>query len=169
MTSPPGDLKGVYFDDARRRWEFSYYDKWVTSQAELLTRGRDYTNFIIVAGYAAFFGLWAGLAQDLSSLVRLSAGGLMSISLLLFVSWELVAMHHRIASANRLGRVLSETTYPDDFESKWRQACARNARNEFKFIQLWPWVFYPTCFTGLLGGGILGVAAFCRIAQVGFR
>lgn len=164
MAKP--ELTGVFFDEAHRRWVFSYYDKYVSAQAEVFAKARDYTNVIIVAGYAAFFGIWAGLVHDVPAWVRLAAGGLMAVSLLLFVSWELLVMHRRVASGARLGAVLKDIAYPADFEAAWDEAVAENARRDLRLARFWPLIFYPTCATGLIGGGILGFAALAQLAQL---
>lgn len=167
MDSPEMNLKGEFVDDVHRQWVFTYYDRYVSAQAEVFSKARDYTNIIIVAGYAAFFGIWAGMASDLPQRVRLIAGGLMAISLVLFVTWELITMHGRVAAGRRLGNVLREAAYPDDFEEKWNAALAENHREDLKVARYWAWIFYPTCFTGLLGGCAIAVAAFVELARLG--
>jgi hypothetical protein len=56
-----------------------------------------YDTAITVAGYGAFFGLWAGVASDVAPKVRAATAALMGISLLLYVSWVMLAMLNRLS------------------------------------------------------------------------
>ena len=64
-------------------------DKAVAAQSALYVSAKDYANFIIVAGYAAFFALWGAVVKDLQVLPRLASGGLIGLSLIMFIVWEL--------------------------------------------------------------------------------
>jgi hypothetical protein len=54
-----------------------------------------YDNVILLAGYAAFFGLWAGVSQDVSRECRLVTVALMGSSLFCYIVWQLAQMLNR--------------------------------------------------------------------------
>lgn len=168
MTNDPAprtQLSGQFFDDARLAWQARWFDKQVWAQTEVLSKARDYSNFIIVAGYAAFFGLWAGMAKDLPPSVRLAIGGLMTVSICGFIGWELVSMHQRMRSGARLAQTLTESRYPVDFDERWDRALAQNSRGDLRLMGIWPWIYYPTCVTGLVAGLALAAAAFWGVVK----
>lgn len=165
MEAPELDLRVRLVDDVVGEQRAKRLDKLVTVHAQLYSQGRDYTNFILVAGYAAFFALWSGMAGDIASHLRLWSGGLMGVSLLLFISWELVVMYNRMLAGNRLATVLAPSGYPDDFEARWDEAATAISRRELRSLRLWPYVFFPSVVTGLTGAAILGASAFIAVAS----
>ncbi|MBN0315103.1 hypothetical protein JTM73_33150, partial [Pseudomonas aeruginosa] len=59
---------------------------------KLMTQASNYTNLIMVAGYAGLFGLWSTLVGRLPQWLYALCGLLALLSLLLFVSWEIIKM-----------------------------------------------------------------------------
>ncbi len=125
-------------------------------------KGRDYTNFIIVAGYAAFFALWTDIAKDIEPAPRLLSGGLLGISLVLFITWEIVKM---VINA-REGRLLSEAIWlaSDRNDLAVRAKDAEHQINlENMFVHdMWPAIFIPTVLCGIVGALVLVIAALAE-------
>lgn len=127
-------------------------------------KGREYTNFIIVAGYAAFFALWTDVAKDIDRESRLLSGGLLGLSLVLFIAWEIVKM----ATNAREGRLLSEAIWGassrDDLANRSRNAERQINAADMFVHDLWPAIFIPTVLSGLVGALVLVLAALTEWA-----
>jgi hypothetical protein len=54
-----------------------------------------YDNVILLAGYAAFFGLWAGVSGDVTPACRLITAALMGVSLFCYILWQIAQMWNR--------------------------------------------------------------------------
>jgi|GEM_PF-2022482 hypothetical protein len=129
-------------------------------------KGRDYTNFIIVAGYAAFFALWSDVAKDIDRASRLLSGGLLGLSLVLFITWEIVKM---VTNA-REGHLLSEAIWGarnrEDLALRSRDAERQINLADVFAHDLWPAIFIPTVLSGLVGALVLVIAALAEWAAL---
>ncbi len=149
-------VTGTDLDDERRA---RHLDRVVAANAATFKGAQDYTNFIIVGGYAAFFALWSGMAKDIPALWRLGSGTCIGLSLILFIGWELFGIRHRMKSGTRFADVLKIEGYPEDFEDRWDKVVAQNGRDSFWYLRIWPWVFAPAVVLGLTGAVMLTVSA----------
>lgn len=124
-----------------------------------MSQGRDYTNVIVVAGYAGFFGLWAGMAGDVSAGPRLLSGGLMGFSLLCFIAWELAKMVQLAEGSKIMYRAISGAATMEDLKRQVDLAEDEIRIWETRLYGMWPVSFYPSVVTGIAGAGVLIVAA----------
>ncbi len=67
-------------------------DTQVKIVAALYDKSIAYTNLIIIAGYASFFGMWAFTKQYLSPKQVLWSALIMSVSIVTFVFFEVIKM-----------------------------------------------------------------------------
>lgn len=59
---------------------------------KMMSHSTNYTNLILVAGYAGLFGFWSTLIDRLPQWVYALSGLLALTSLILFVAWEITKM-----------------------------------------------------------------------------
>jgi ABC-type multidrug transport system fused ATPase/permease subunit len=122
-------------------------------------KAQSYANVIIVAGYAAFFTMWASVKSDLPTIPMLISGLLMTISILLFVITEIITM----LSTSRYFRTLQEklAQMPSlDVLKEIKEAEKQNAQSQY---HTWAILFYPSLLTGVISGIIL---CGCFIARL---
>jgi hypothetical protein len=62
---------------------------------EQFDHARRYLQIILGAGYAGLFALWTGFDEHLSPLAKLASGLLTSISIMVFLGWEIYSMVKR--------------------------------------------------------------------------
>ena len=156
-------IQGDYIGDLEARSRDARLNRLVARHGEVMGKARDYTNIIIVAGYVAFFTLWAGIADDLDVLVRCLTAGLLGLSLVVFVGWEIAGMVIRVIAERPFGELDPTDHYPGDFEERWDRAMAVSIRMQRQYITAWPWVLGVSAGPGLAGGALLAGAAFARV------
>lgn len=113
--------------------------------------GVNYTNIIIVAGYAAFFTVWKSMKTDLSKIIMLSSCLSVSISVILFILSEI----HKMISTTMFNKGFFsniESDLPPTFIDDYRKKAQSHER---KMFRTWLIYFLPTLVFGLLGGGLL--------------
>ena len=130
------------------------------------SKGRDYTNFIIAAGYAAYIALWTGVAKDLDAAARLLSGGLLAVSLLSFLAWEITKMVGLMNDGHRIAVALQTGTTRKDLADAVQAALDEEEVQSVLFDNLWPLSFYTSLFTGLVGAAILAIAALAEGAYL---
>ncbi len=108
-----------------------------------------YTNVILIAGYVAFFTVWGNVKSLLSPTeMRLTALSV-TISLLVFVAWEVTKMI--LSSRNLKGLLEVVNSTPQDFDSKLRRQQERERRFNIRFLRFWPVVLVFTILPALVG------------------
>lgn len=125
-----------------------------------LENGAKYANVIVGLGYGAFFALWAGLGGKVPKTELLLSATVMSISLTLFVSYEILAMATKALVAWDIAGWFSG---PKDRESQIaREENSVKLSDLTRVItaRLWPIFFAATVATGLYAVCTLGVACF---------
>ena len=63
-------------------------------QSRIFDSSVAYNQIIVLGGYAAFFGVWSAVAEDIPREVLLGSGALILVSLIVYVSWTVVGMYH---------------------------------------------------------------------------
>lgn len=117
----------------------------------------------MVAGYGAFFALWAGVADDVAKAARNASVALMGVSLLIYIGWTVANMlvRHRFdrefaATMQRDGGLLDEINAWDAVEQK-------KIKGMFSLQRWWPTVFGVSVLSGV-GGALTLIAAALNIA-----
>lgn len=138
-------------------------DRLLNRYSEAINRGKEYTNVIILGGYAAFFALWSTVAGDIGPAARCMAGGLLSVSALVFISWEVLQMYVHAQERSDFAAIIDfKGPYPSDFDRKWSALQAREYRRLAGLQKWWLTVLTISVATGLPGGAILAGAALAR-------
>ena len=154
--------RGDFLDEVRDRARDARIGRHVAFQAERETKAKEYTNFVIVAGYAAFFALWSGIASDLTVRMRCVTVAMMAVSLIVFIGWEILTMVVRGRSAAAFNKISFDVEPNDDFDTQWDLARAEAARIEHRYHALWPWFLGTSVVTGMAAAAVLAGAAISR-------
>lgn len=157
------NLKGEFLDGVRDRERDARLNRLVARHGELTARSRDYANFILVAGYAAFFALWADVAQDVGLIARCATVVLLGLSLIVFIAWELAGMVLRVKAEKPFAVIRDDVGYEEGFEDRWDAAVAESVRLHAPYQLCWPWVLGFTIVTGMGGAAILTGAALAKV------
>ena len=130
------------------------------AQKELLahtfSQAKAYTNVILVAGYAGVFAIWSFLKDDLTKATAFSSGLLISISLALFIAWEVYSMFFRSQSILGVARALED---PDRFEQLMLDYRTSEQERIIRYGRIWLIQLPLVVATGFGAIGVL-VSAF---------
>jgi peptidoglycan/LPS O-acetylase OafA/YrhL len=118
----------------------------------------NYTNLILVAGYAGFFGFWTTLAPRLPGKLYAVTGLLALLSLITFITWEIVKMIWGQRHLSKTNSILTDHRFAGKQVEMYEAALALYAARSNK---VWPWFLIPTLVTGG-GAGVLLIGCFCH-------
>ena len=125
--------------------------------ADVYSQASAYENVIIVAGYAAFFGLWVGVSGDVSRACRTVTAAMMGSSLFAYICWHLTQMVFRQRQQEQRFAILAE--WQDDPVTLFERANELEHRQRVESMRyinkIWPPVFKFTVATGLAGAIVL--------------
>lgn len=130
-------------------------DKLIRLSAETYSAAANYDNVVIIAGYAAFFTLWAGTSGDLPRVCRLVTVALMGASLLFYISWHMLQMLTRQYHEFKRAAVFKFMNSPAKFNSEWVKAAQAQDVATNKILRFWIWLFVPSVALGFAGGIVL--------------
>ena len=145
--------------EAREKYE-EFMKELVSHQYSRLAA---YSNIIILVGYAVFFTVWSALKNDLPELVIFSSVLLMTLSVMIFILFEIFKMF----SAQKLFSKQLEIfeTEPD---LAIAVKSAENLSNEFnvKIFKIWGKIFKPTVAFGVIAGLIFIISFIVEIFNI---
>lgn len=121
------------------------------------TNATNYTNLLMVAGYAGFFAFWSTLAGRIPAWLFSACGLLITLSLTLFIGWEILKMFWGASHMRKTQAILAQSRRPAtvaDFE-KATQKFNAEAR------KVWMMFLVPSVITGLLAA-IMLIGFFSR-------
>ncbi|MCS5516384.1 hypothetical protein NWF32_19350 [Pseudomonas qingdaonensis] len=111
-----------------------------------MTHSTSYTNLILVAGYAGYFAFWSTLVTKLPSWLYALSGLLALLSLLLFISWEVIKMTWGTVHLNRINKMIIKTVRgPNVLQIIDAASSLQNVRTN----KLWLWFLVPTLIFGI--------------------
>lgn len=145
----------AHLDDAR--------DKAVALQADVFSKATAYDNGVVLAGYVAFFALWAGSNKDVSHLCRLTTVALMGTSLLCYMGWHILQMLTRQTYEFKLANVMKLVGDAQRFNEEWAKTLIEEQRAMVRTMRFWPYLFVPAVGLGFLAGAILTYNALAVI------
>ena len=128
---------------------------------------RSYTAVVTGAGYAGLLAIWGGLRDHLDKGALLWSAALIGVSLVSFISWEMVKAYLSQIGAETFYQVVTDKFWTADFERA--SGAAHYAHNEKVRAanQLQPISFWLSTVTGFLAAGILAWAAV--VAATGLK
>jgi hypothetical protein len=149
-------LTGV--SDAKRRMDMT-----IALNADVYDKAAHYDSVILIGGFAAFFALWSGVTPHLPKAIVLWSGGLMLVSVLLYIAWHIYRMLTQQAAQMRYAKIVAEPLEPAEFEVRWETA-RNEAKRAFTRMQShWPYIYWPCVATGIAAALILGVGTFAAL------
>ena len=121
-----------------------------------MTQATSYTNLILVAGFAGYFAFWSTLVTKLPSWLYALSGLLALLSLLLFISWEVIKSTWGTVHLNRINKMILKTVRgPNALKIIDAAASSHNVR----INKLWLWFLVPTLTFGI-GAALLLLGYF---------
>lgn len=123
--------------------------------AQMYQNAMQYTNLVIVAGYAGFFGLWQITKDVLKPWEIRTTGALMAISLFCFIAFEIYKMIIVAVHLRAIKPILSAEVPEERRVEVWSKLFKEY---DNRFAALWIWFLVPCVATGTAAGVILLVA-----------
>jgi hypothetical protein len=121
-----------------------------------MTGAANYTNLILVAGYAGLFGFWSTLSSKLPPILYAVCGLLGLLSLMLFISWEIIKMIWGSIHMARTNAMIESMRGPNLLQL----FLASTKKFQIRTQRVW-WVFLiPSLLSGLAAGFLL-LGFFC--------
>lgn len=134
-------------------------DRLIAYHAEIYGHAAAYETAIIVAGYAAFFALWAGVSSNISPLCRLITVGLMGISLMCYLVWHILQMLTRQTYEFQRADLFRFAQNAQRFNAEWERVEQKAAVAQLRIVRIWPYTFVPAVVLGFAGGGLVAYNA----------
>lgn len=133
------DLPDALFFDIMFWHTEMFLGSQVEAQKQILDTSmkaaRDYTNVIMVVGYAALFTLWTQTRSDVTPATSFWAAIFMCVSVMGFIAWEVFGMVVRSMVNIRMARVVAEI---DEYAARIRESTQQ--QQEFNRRMFKPWV-----------------------------
>jgi hypothetical protein len=131
----------------------------VDAQKELLQTSmkaaQNYTNVIMVVGYAALFTLWTQTKPELTEGTSFWAAIFMCISVMAFIAWEILGMVMRSMVHIRMAHVVADV---NEYTRRLRTATADQQAFALKMFKPWVAIVSIAGGCGLIAFGIMLVA-----------
>jgi len=145
-------------------------DALIDAQTKLLSAAYDkaiaYTNLIVIAGYAAFFGLWQITRDYLPQSHALWAALLIAISAAVFVLFEVTKMYVSSRTLLALNRIITDPEIiksPQRILEELERFNVQSRQFAVHFGYWWHFVLAVCVATGLTGIGILWWSFVARL------
>lgn len=119
---------------------------------KLMTQATNYTNLVMLAGYAGFFGLWSSLVGRLPDWLYAVSGLLALLSLFLFVSWEIIKM---VWGSLHMRRTNDMITKPVRGAKPLDLFIAASSLHGVRVHKVWLWFLIPTVAFGIAAALLL--------------
>jgi len=137
----------------------AYIDSQKKFMSEMYEKAIGYTNIMILAGYAGFFGLWNATKEHISKQQMMWAALLMLISLAIFVFFEIWKGYDTSRRMNELSRELNNPENQKSIE-RLRKAIqdfdSRECNRTIWFARIWNSTVLLSIAFGLSSVLILG-------------
>lgn len=137
-------------------------NKLIDFHASVYGFAATYDNIVVLAGYGAFFALWASINQDLTIGQRLISAALIGVSLTCYVGWHIAEMLMHQKHEYRKRDVFDLRADPTKFNEAWLRVDREEAVFSARLTKfLWFPLFVPVVL-GLAGGIYLSYSAVER-------
>jgi hypothetical protein len=128
-------------------------------QAALFDKASTYTKVIIGLGYGGFFAAWSGTKQHLSPRLVVSSALLVTISLVLFIVYEIYQTTVISLLSIEFSKAVDHN--PAELPTAMDTYRVKSRKLIRPMLAVWKYVFAATVATGLGAAGIL-IYAFIR-------
>lgn len=119
----------------------------------LFDKAMAYTNLIVLAGFAGFFAVWGSMKAHLSPVEMFTSALCITISLTVFIFWEVFGMVVRSKNLKELLRVLEVP--PADFSRAMAQQQKTEQLRNIWVFRIWIVVLVFTVAPALVAAGLL--------------
>lgn len=123
---------------------------------KLMNNSNAYTNLIMVAGYAGYFAFWSTLSGKIPIWLFNACGLAITLSLTLFITWEIVKMFWSAKHMRLTQAILSKRPHANviaEFEKAFQDFNARSQK-------VWLVFLVPTVVSGITAACLL-LGYFC--------
>lgn len=134
-------------------------DKLIDLHGKTFSTAAAYDNAVMLGGYVAFFALWGGVEQSLPQVCRLLTVGLMSISLMCYIGWNIMQMLTRQFYEFQCASILKNANDPPRFNAEWVKAGQDFEIKSARLMRFWPFLFVPAVVLGFTAAGLIGYNA----------
>lgn len=125
-------------------------DRLVEINSRLYDRATAYTNLILVGGYAGAFTIWNFTRKELPSKATIACALLLSISLAVFVFFEVYKMVSGTIRFNKISAILRTATSSRDFVGKYVQLDKEAAETNLLNTRIWAVCLTACVLTALI-------------------
>lgn len=135
-----------------------YIDATAKVTADNIEKNKHYTQIIMTAGYATFFGLWSISGDYLPDFVKLLAITFIAISAAVFVIHECLKMYAENAELLIRSELLMKAKLQDDYEKINDSVKRIHVQNTYTVLythKFWSICFFISIITGVIGIGLL--------------
>lgn len=141
-----------------------YFGTVAEYQSRLFDASSAYNQIIIIGGFAAFFGVLSAVAKDIDPLVRLTAAGLILLSVTIYVSWVVISM--TTLQSHNLATLATFSEGEEGFEERYRASVAANHAKSNKIQRFWKPVVWSAGLSGFGAAMVLGAATMWALLDL---
>ncbi|MHC9511159.1 hypothetical protein [Kangiella sp. M94] len=137
---------------------------FIHKQKEVITNSyehaKQYSNIIILGGYAGLFALWNFTREYLAAWQALSTGLLILVSLVIYIAFELYSSWLRATQINNQVKELTEAERLGEFPEEYGKAEMLRAN---RFMVIWHYYFFGAVAFALGATLILLFSFICHL------
>lgn len=160
-------LKSLYDrleSENRDNSEEKNLEKFVQKQKEVITNSyehaKQYSNIIILGGYAGLFAIWNFTKDELVKWQVLSVGLCILISLFIYIIFELYGSWLRSTQVNNQMNELRKAEQLQKFPEEYGKA---ELLRVTKYMKIWPYFFFGAVAFALIAAFILIYSFICGL------
>ena len=116
-------------------------------------KGSNYTNLIIMAGYAVFFTFWSNVKNEVNIIDARISVLYVIISVLFFIIWEIYEMIYSSSFLERLHKF--DQVPPAEFKVHMERVKKETEKLKANFARFWIWELILTIIPGFFGALVL--------------
>lgn len=122
--------------------------------SNMFDKAMNYTNVIIVAGFAGLLAIWGYVQSFLHDWDKIASILAIMVSLIFFILWEIIKMIINGISSQRIAKVLKSSS--SQLLKKLEEAEIKDQKQNILFYRIWMFFTLPlTILPGLIGSTIL--------------
>lgn len=141
----------------------AFYEALGSYHSRLLEASSGYNQIVVLGGYAGFFTIWAAIASDLPRWLVLLTGGLIGVSLIVYVGWTVSSM---IMMRSHMQRMIDEIAKGlEGFLERAQAAETKSIAASHKLMRFWKPVLWAAGLPALIGSILLAVSAFWAVVK----
>ncbi|GLH20055.1 hypothetical protein BR1R3_27970 [Pseudomonas atacamensis] len=126
-------------------------DALIQLQEKQMNHQASYTNLIMVAGYAGYFAFWSTLVTKLPQWIFALCGLLMTLSLTLFIAWEIIKAFWTGRYLHQVQKILGKPRGRQTLSELQTLGSAFSAKGR----RWWMWFFATSVITGISAASVL--------------